>query len=76
MRDKGQAGTVTMRVNPIACEGIGMCAHLAPDLITIDRWGFPMFTRRPLNAEQARAAQRAYAGCPRRALIIDGASSA
>lgn len=72
MRQRGQQGTVTLRVNPIACEGIGMCAHLAPDLITIDRWGFPLFTRGALSPEQERQARRAFQGCPRRALHVDG----
>lgn len=72
MRQRGEQGAVTLRVNPIACEGIGMCAHLAPDLITIDRWGFPLFPRTPLTTEQERQARRAFQGCPRRALHVDG----
>lgn len=72
MRDRGAPGTVSMRVNPIRCEGIGMCAHLAPAVVTIDPWGFPMFPLGPLSAEQAMQAERAVAGCPKRALILDG----
>lgn len=72
MRDRGTDGAITMRVDPIACEGIGMCAHVAPDLITIDPWGFPIFTRGCLSPAQARQARKAFKACPKRALRIDG----
>ena len=72
MRDRGAEGTVSMRVNPILCEGVGMCAHLAPGVVTIDPWGFPMFPLGPLSAEEVAQAQRAVHGCPKRALILDG----
>ena len=48
-------GSVTLRVDPIRCDGVGSCAHLAPDLITIDRWGFPLFPRRPLTGDEVEA---------------------
>ena len=71
MRDRAAEGTVALRVNPLQCEGVGMCAHLAPEVITIDPWGFPMFPLGPLTPEQASQVQRAVNGCPKRALVLD-----
>ena len=31
-----------LRVNPIACDGHGMCAELLPELIELDPWGYPI----------------------------------
>ena len=59
-----------LTLNPIACDGVGMCAHLAPELITLDRWGFPILGNVPLNGAAQKAAARAVAGCPRRALLL------
>ncbi len=46
-----------LRVNPIACTGHGLCAELAPELVTLDEWGYPIVTgrrfRRPLSAPHA-----------------------
>ena len=72
MRDRMGHGAVSMRVNPKLCEGIGMCAHLAPDIITIDPWGFPVLARGPLTSAQVRQARKAFNGCPKRALLVDG----
>ena len=35
-------GERVLHVNPIACDGRGLCAEIAPELITLDDWGFPM----------------------------------
>ena len=32
----------TLRVNPIACTGHGVCAELLPELVTLDEWGYPI----------------------------------
>ena len=31
-----------LRVDPIACDGRGLCAEALPELITLDDWGFPI----------------------------------
>ena len=61
---------VTLRIDPQACDGIGMCAHLAPDLITLDRWGYPLIPTRVLNVEEVAQATKAVKGCPRKALHL------
>lgn len=75
MRDRTAADQRSMRINPIRCEGVGICAHLAPDVITLDPWGFPLLLEGPLDEAATAQARRAATGCPRRALIIDGPTS-
>lgn len=57
-------------VDPVACDGVGMCAHLAPDLVRLDSWGFPIIARDPASPRDERQAARAAAGCPRRAMLV------
>ena len=59
-----------LRVDPTACEGIGICAHLTPTLIGVDTWGYPVVTPRGLTGGDVRRARAAVAACPRRALFL------
>lgn len=68
---RAQPDAAQLRVDPVACDGIGMCAHVAPDLIGLDPWGFPLVPSEPLAPRERGAARRAVAGCPRRALFLD-----
>jgi ferredoxin len=61
-----------LRVDPVACDGVGMCGHFAPELITVDSWGYPIIAEQAVRASQRRSAQSAVAGCPRKALFLDG----
>lgn len=54
----------------MACDGVGICAHLAGDLVRVDSWGYPILADRPLDARGERRARAAVAACPRRALFI------
>lgn len=72
MRDRTAPGTVSLRVDPIRCEGVGRCVQVAPDLIHFDPWGFPVVERRALDAVEQEQALRAVRACPRQALILDG----
>ena len=67
-RRPGRARTLV--VNPIACDGIGICAHLAPDLVRLDSWGFAIPAGGPLEADDERRAGLAVAACPRGAMFI------
>jgi ferredoxin len=60
-----------LRVNPIACTGHGMCAELLPELITLDRWGYPLLTSETVPPRLAGHARRAVADCPTLALLAD-----
>ena len=57
-------------VNPVACDGIGMCTQLAPDVVTTDTWGFPVAPDRDLSEREVKQTKRAVAGCPKRALLL------
>ena len=60
-----------LRVNPIACEGHGLCAELLPEWITLDDWGYPIVDDRPIPAELIEYAERAADACPTLALLLD-----
>lgn len=62
---------MTLRINPIACEGIGMCAHVAPELIELDPWGYPIIGDADAGPDSKRTAERAVTACPRRALFTE-----
>jgi ferredoxin len=66
----GDRAGVRLRVDPVACDGIGMCAHLADRLVRLDSWGYPIVPERGLGEGELRAAEKAVAGCPRRALTL------
>jgi ferredoxin len=59
-----------LRVDPVACDGIGMCAHLAAGVVRLDSWGYPILPHRDLSRGEAKRAARAVAGCPRKALEL------
>ncbi len=63
-------GVSRLVVNPVACDGVGLCAHLAPDEITLDSWGYPI-VRGPVSGAGLRAAQKAARACPKAALTVE-----
>ncbi len=58
-------------VNPLACDGAGVCAELLPEWIRLDPWGFPIIVRGELPASVIDHAQRAATSCPRLALTLE-----
>ena len=66
----------TLRIDPSLCDGVGICAHLAPDLVALDSWGYPIIDDHALSRKrQQRQANAAVAACPKKALFIVGYSS-
>ena len=59
-----------LRVDPIACDGHGLCAELLPERITLDDWGFPVIDPTPLEPSLRDHAQRAVNDCPTCALRL------
>jgi len=57
----------TLGIDAAACDGVGMCALVAPELITLDAWGFPVIDTAVAHASPAKARAAARA-CPHRAL--------
>jgi ferredoxin len=61
-------------VDPVRCDGFGHCAELAPELIHLDEWGYPLIATEPFPAndrEALRSAHLAVRGCPRSALRLE-----
>jgi ferredoxin len=60
-----------LRVNPIMCDGHGMCAELLPELIRLDDWGYPIIDVAEVPAELEALARRAADACPTLAVLLD-----
>ena len=60
-----------LRVNPVLCSGYGYCAEIVPELISLDDWGFPIVSSRPIDDKLMGLAERAVATCPRLALLLE-----
>jgi len=61
-------GERTLRVNPIACDGHGLCAELFPERVSLDDWGYPIIDPAPVSRALERLGRRAIRQCPKRAL--------
>ena len=71
---KRRNGTLQLRVDPIMCDGYGHCAELAPELVTMDEWGYPMLLDRALTSATTNllhSARLAIKRCPRQALWLE-----
>ena len=62
---------LVLRVNPIACDGRGLCAESLPELITLDDWGFPVIRPGGVPAALAGEARETVRICPKLALRLD-----
>ena len=62
--------TKTLRLDPIACDGHGLCAELFPERIRLDDWGFPIIEGE-VPAALERHARKAVAACPVKALRLE-----
>jgi len=57
-------------VDPIACDGHGLCAELFPERIALDDWGFPLVDPTPIPLALKDHARRAVNACPKRAVQL------
>ena len=69
-------GRARLIVDPIACDGRGLCAELLPELITLDDWGFPVTAAGDVPPALTREATVAARLCPRLALRLEPAPRA
>jgi ferredoxin len=58
-----------LRVDPIACDGHGLCAELFPERVRLDDWGFPI-VEGDIPPALEKHARRAVAACPVQALRL------
>ncbi len=69
-----RTGGFVLALNPVLCDGFGHCAELAPDLVHLDEWGYPVLTGEPVpfsNLAARESTRYAVRGCPRQALRIE-----
>jgi ferredoxin len=66
-----RAGRLRLRVNPITCDGHGICAELLPELVSLDDWGYPSPVVAEVPAELEGHAQRAAQQCPTLAIVLE-----
>jgi ferredoxin len=59
-----------LTVDPIACEGHGICAELLPEHITLDDWGYPIIDGAAIPERHLADARRAVKQCPVLALRL------
>ena len=58
-----------LRVDPIACDGRGLCAEVLPELVTLDDWGFPII-QGDVPGPLVPGAREAVRVCPKLALHL------
>ena len=59
---------LVVHVDPIKCDGHGLCAELLPERIALDEWGYPIIDPTPVAGTLEKHARRAVASCPTLAL--------
>jgi ferredoxin len=57
-------------VDPIRCDGYGMCAEMFPEGIVLDDWGYPMLRPGTIPRHLAGLARQAVEVCPALALRL------
>jgi ferredoxin len=62
-----------LRVNPILCDAHGVCGELLPELIRLDRWGYPVLASATVPPGLEPLARRTVSSCPRLALLLERA---
>ena len=60
-----------LQVDPIACDGRGLCAEALPELITLDDWGFPITSGKPVPGWLLADARETVRACPKLALRLE-----
>jgi NADH:ubiquinone oxidoreductase subunit F (NADH-binding)/ferredoxin len=69
----GYAAGRRLSVDWTRCDGHGLCAHVAPEIISLDANGFPAFPDAPVPAWLEARARKAVNMCPELALRLSPA---
>ena len=59
-----------LRIDWILCDGYSLCGDLAPDVIDLDDWGYPIIAPGPIHPAHLRDVKKAVAQCPMKALKL------
>jgi ferredoxin len=57
-------------LDPVACDGRGVCAEMLPERIELDRWGYPVIDGSEIVPALVEHAVRAVRSCPKQALHL------
>jgi ferredoxin len=57
-------------IDPIACDGRGLCAELLPERIQLDPWGYPILEDKEVKPALYDHAVRAAKRCPMQAIHL------
>lgn len=68
----GADGDARLLVDWSRCEGHGLCAEIAPDLVRLDRYGYPKDAVMGVQERFEPEARKAVEMCPALALRLDG----
>jgi ferredoxin len=60
-----------LKLDPITCDGHGVCAELFPEQIALDDWGYPIIDRVAIPRQLMAHARRAIEACPVLALSLE-----
>jgi ferredoxin len=70
-RARNRPSRLLLRVNPIACDGHGLCAELLPEVISRDDWGYPIPITAEIPPHLEAHAERAAQACPTLAIVLE-----
>ena len=60
-----------LRVDWIKCDGYGLCSDMAPDVISLDDWRYPIVPAGPIDRSLLHETQRAVDCCPMKAIMLE-----
>ncbi len=69
-------GPLRLRVDPVACDGHGVCMEAFPEMLRSDPWGFPVVPRGAVPEHLLKHARRAVSLCPVLALKLEAVEGA
>ncbi len=62
--------SASISVNPVACDGHGLCAELLPELFALDDWGYPVLRSGEVPPHLLALARKARGMCPSLAIVL------
>jgi ferredoxin len=68
--------TLTLAIDPILCDGYGICGELFSEWIRPDDWGYPIIRQDEIPPELLARARWAVSNCPALALSLRRANIA